>query len=111
MRTIDIYVLPSLSEAFSNALLEAMACGCCPVGSRVGGTPELIADGERGLLFEPGNVEDLAAKLSLLIENPSLRRRYADASAAFAHGTLDIRMAAAQLADRYTALLERSERG
>jgi len=107
MRTIDIYVLTSLSEAFSNALLEAMACGCCPVGSRVGGTPELISEGERGMLFEPSNAEDLAAKLSLLVENPELRRRYSEASAAFAHGTLDIRAAAGRLADHYTALLER----
>jgi glycosyltransferase involved in cell wall biosynthesis len=111
MRTIDVYVLPSLSEAFSNALLEAMACGCCPVGSRVGGTPELIAEGERGLLFEPGNAGELAAKLALLVENPGLRRTYGDASAAFAHGTLDIRMVAGRLADFYTRLLERSEEG
>lgn len=110
MRSIDIYVLPSLSEAFSNALLEAMACGCCPVGSRVGGTPELIAEGRRGLLFEPDDAGELAQKLSLLVESPELRRGYSDASVAFAHGTLNMPAVAGRLADFYTGLLERRGR-
>ncbi len=42
LRAIDIFVLPSLTEALSNALMEAMACGCCAVASRVGGNPELL---------------------------------------------------------------------
>ena len=42
MRSIDIFVQASTFESFSNALLEATACGCCVIGSRVGGTPELI---------------------------------------------------------------------
>ena len=41
LRKMDIFVLPSYSEAFSNSMLEAMACGCAVVGSRVGGMPEL----------------------------------------------------------------------
>ena len=50
LRATDIFVLPSHSESFSNALLEAMVCGCCVIGSRVGGTPELIHERETGLL-------------------------------------------------------------
>src|SRR5208283_4521864 len=49
---IDIFVLPSRSEALSNSLMEAMACGCCPIASRVGGNPELVEDERNGLLFE-----------------------------------------------------------
>ncbi len=77
---MDIFVLPSKSEALSNALMEAMAAGCAPVASRVGGNPELV-DGERtGLLFEPGNEADLAACLSRLVLDDALRRRIAQAA-------------------------------
>ena len=60
LRAIDIFVLPSQSEALSNSLLEAMACGCCPVASRVGGNAELIRHGENGMLFEAGDVDQLS---------------------------------------------------
>jgi glycosyltransferase involved in cell wall biosynthesis len=59
-----IAILPS--EMYENApltLLEAFAFGKPVVGARIGGIPEMIADGENGLLFEPGNVEDLRLKL------------------------------------------------
>jgi glycosyltransferase involved in cell wall biosynthesis len=108
LRAIDIFVLPSSSEAFSNALLEAMACGCCPVGSRVGGTPELIDDGERGLLFTPGSAAELAEKLRLLIAQPPLRARFAAAAAAFARERLHAGLAVSTMADLYEAWLQRS---
>ena len=76
LRALDIFVLCSRSEAFSNTLLEAMACGCCAVGSQVGGTPELIGNDERGLLFRPGDAGDLAEKLTTLIGNERLRREF-----------------------------------
>ena len=105
LRSIDIFVLPSVTEAFSNALLEAMACGCCPVGSRVGGTPELIADGERGLLFTPGDAADLAAKLARLIAQAELRARFAAAAAAFAREQFSIERAVRRTEALYAALL------
>lgn len=78
LHQIDIFVLPSLSEALSNSLIEAMACGCCAVASRVGGNPELIEDGKTGLLAEPGDASGLAARLRRLIEDPALRRALAE---------------------------------
>lgn len=65
-------VLPS--EVYENcpmSVLELMAVGKPTVGARIGGIPELIEDGEDGLLFESGNVDDLAEKLNYLWENPS----------------------------------------
>ena len=70
------------SEALSNALIEAMACGCCPVASDVGGNPELVASMETGLLFQPGDVADLVAKLELLAGDSALRRSLAARAAA-----------------------------
>jgi L-malate glycosyltransferase len=105
MRAIDVFVLPSDSEAFSNALLEAMASGCCPIGSRVGGTPELIEHESRGLLFERGNVEQLAAMLELAIIGDARRAAMAQAAAAFAREQLSIERAAATMGALYESLL------
>src|SRR6185436_4537790 len=46
-RRIDVFVLPSTNESFSNSLMEAMACGCTVLASNVGGNPELVAHGEK----------------------------------------------------------------
>jgi glycosyltransferase involved in cell wall biosynthesis len=75
---MDIFVLPSLSEALSNSLMEAMGCGCCPVASRVGGNPELVTDGETGLLFPACDAAALAERLALLLDQPVYRRQLAE---------------------------------
>lgn len=109
MRAMDIFVLPSYSEAFSNSLLEAMACGCGVIGSRVGGTPELIGtDGQRGLLFESGNLDQLTDRLALLIQNDDLRRAMGARAAAHASTNLGIDRAAAVTAGIYERLLARN---
>ena len=105
MRSIDIFVLPSLSEAFSNSLLEAMACGCCVVGSNVGGTPELIGENSRGLLFEKGSAADLTDKLKTLIDNEELRTDLANRAAQHAKDNLSIQIAANRTAKIYDKLL------
>lgn len=108
LRAIDIFALPSLSEAFSNSLLEAMACGCAVVGSRVGGTSELIGEKEdRGLLFTSGNAQELAKKLTALIENESLRRELGKRASAHVKTNLTIEAAARRTGEIYNRLLAR----
>ncbi len=68
-------MLPSLSEALSNSLMEAMACGCAVVASAVGGNPELVSDGTTGLLFQAGNTTELGDRLERLIVDEELRTR------------------------------------
>lgn len=67
MHAIDIFVHPSLSEGLPNGVMEAMACGCAVVASRVGGCPELIDEGRTGFLFQPGDLDDLTRALSIAI--------------------------------------------
>jgi glycosyltransferase involved in cell wall biosynthesis len=111
LRAMDIFALPSYSEAFSNSLLEAMACGCSCVGSRVGGTPELIGrNEERGLLFQCGNAADLVLKLSALIADRELRRSLGNRAAVFVRKHLTIEIAAERTAAIYEWALQRNTR-
>lgn len=71
----DLLVLPSttMGEAFGVVLLEAMACARPVVASDLPGVRTVVSDGQDGLLVEPGDVEDLAANLHVLLDNPSRR--------------------------------------
>ena len=84
-----------------------MACGCCAVGSRVGGTPELIGNDERGLLFRPGDAGDLAEKLVILIQNIQIRREFGIRAADFAKTSLNIEIAARRMEEIYELMLLR----
>jgi glycosyltransferase involved in cell wall biosynthesis len=78
----DIFVLPSRSEAFPNAVVEAMAGGLPVIASGVGGILELIDDGATGLLVPPGDAPSLADRLCRLMDHPSLASRLGNAARA-----------------------------
>ena len=75
LQTMDIFVLPSLSEACPNVLLEAMASGLPVVTTRVGGNPALVEDEVTGLLVPSGDPDALAKAIMRLIEDPLLAHR------------------------------------
>ena len=74
---LQVGVLCSDSEGFSNALLEYMLRGCAAVATCVGGNPEAITDGQSGLLVNPDNVEELAEAMMKLVDDVSLRKELA----------------------------------
>jgi glycosyltransferase involved in cell wall biosynthesis len=70
MKSFDIFALPSLSEGLSSAILEAMATSLPIVATNVGGIPELVKDGDNGLLVAPANPVSLARAIQHLLDNP-----------------------------------------
>jgi len=76
LKDAAFFVVPSVwQDALPLAVMEPMSRGKPVVGSRVGGIPEMIEDGESGLLVDPGDEEALAEALTGLLEDPSLVRR------------------------------------
>ena len=75
----DVFALPSWTEGLPLVVLEAMALGRPVVATTVGGTPELVADGETGLLVPPRDVEALTAALKRVLDDEGLRRRLGEA--------------------------------
>jgi glycosyltransferase involved in cell wall biosynthesis len=74
-----IFVLPSRSEGISLTLLEAMACGLPVVATRVGGTPEVVLDGQTGLLVPPGDPAALADAILRMRRDDETARRMGEA--------------------------------
>jgi len=76
MRSLDIFVLPSQAEGISNTILEAMATGLPVIATAVGGNPELVKEGETGLLVPSSDPEAMAtALLSLIADNPKRQQQ------------------------------------
>jgi len=82
----EVVVVPSHYESFGMVALEAMACGTPVIASQVGGLAFLVQDGETGFHVEDQNAPALAGKLSLILDNPTLRQRLGQQAIAYAQG-------------------------
>jgi glycosyltransferase involved in cell wall biosynthesis len=75
MKTLDVFVLPSLAEGLPGALLEAMATGIPVVASRVGGVPEILNDPSLGIMVSPSSMDDLTSAMERLCSMDEIRRK------------------------------------
>lgn len=89
MACCDVVVLTTYCETFGLVLAEAMRAGTAVIGTNAGGVPEIIKDGETGLLFKPGSASELAGCLTELIQNPVKRNTMAAAGRNFADKMFD----------------------
>ena len=104
LSVLDVFVLPSLSEGLSLALLEAMAAGIPVVATKVGGNPELIDSGRTGFLVQPEDAKDLAANLMKLLSDPVMMQQFGRQAAERVRKHYSMR----QMVDRYRDLYTRS---
>jgi len=101
----DIFVLPSLWEAFPIALLEAMSMGKAVIGTAVDGTPEIIRDGENGLLIGVEQMEkELAAAMERLCVDKELRVRLQQAAIASIYNKYNVETLAERNQEVYLRL-------
>ncbi|MGH7569066.1 MAG: N-acetyl-alpha-D-glucosaminyl L-malate synthase BshA [Gemmatimonadales bacterium] len=82
LRGGDLFLLPSETESFGLAALEAMACGVPVIASRVGGLPEVVLDGATGFLAPVGAVEQMSERAVALLRDPAEHERFRRAAAA-----------------------------
>jgi glycosyltransferase involved in cell wall biosynthesis len=77
----DIYIHPARAEAQGLSLMEALATGLPAIASAVGGVPDVVRDGETGLLVPPGDSRALGAAILELLDDLERRRKMSDAAA------------------------------
>ncbi|HWP00765.1 MAG TPA: glycosyltransferase family 4 protein [Methylococcus sp.] len=102
----SVVVLPSYCEGLPVSLLEAMAAGVSVVATRVGGIPELLREGECGMLVEPGDVVALATALVEVLKRKELRERLRENAFAQVRGAYSEEVVFGKLDELYRGLLE-----
>lgn len=87
--SLDVLLMPSPTETFGRVLIEAMASGVAIVASGGGGVPNIVHDGQNGLLVQPLSVESMAGAIANYYRNPELRKRLATKGLECAHEIYD----------------------
>jgi N-acetyl-alpha-D-glucosaminyl L-malate synthase BshA len=103
IRLADALLMPSEMESFGLAALEAMACGVPAIGTRVGGVPELVTDGEDGFLERVGDIAAMSEKATRLLSESGLRDKMGKA----ARRTATTRFCTEKIIPQYEAIYEK----
>lgn len=106
LRRADVLAHPARWEGFGLALLEAMLCSLPVVATRVSSIPEIVADGETGLLVPPDDPAALHAALDRLLGDELLRARFGDAGRERARTEFSVALMARRTLDVYKGALE-----
>jgi glycosyltransferase involved in cell wall biosynthesis len=111
-RDCDVFVLPSLNEAFGKVLVEAALCSAPVVATRLGGIPEVVLDRKTGLLVPPNDAPGLAAAIARLFDDPGLARAMGEKGRQLARGRFDFeKMLDATVALWHRAAGKKQDRG
>jgi glycosyltransferase involved in cell wall biosynthesis len=105
VRQCDIFFLPSRSEGFSNALIEAMACGLPCVATNVGGNAEAVSHGESGYIINSEDADSAAARILMLLKDPDSARKMGTAGRKIVESRFTSDTMIAQLVGHYERLL------
>jgi glycosyltransferase involved in cell wall biosynthesis len=99
--SLDIFILPSLWEGFGLVILEAGLSGLPVIASRVDGIKEIITDNRDGLLFKPGDAEELADKIRFIIDNCGQANKLGNNLSATVKSKFSLSLMAKQYEDLY----------
>jgi glycosyltransferase involved in cell wall biosynthesis len=104
-RAADVFIIPSLEEAFGQSALEAVACGAVVAGFSVGGIPDIVKCGLNGLLVGRQNTRALSEAIQKLLEDEALRHRWQSSCEAWVRDHFSYLKNAAAYAALYDSLL------
>jgi glycosyltransferase involved in cell wall biosynthesis len=104
---LDIFVLPSLTEGTPMALLEAMSLGIPVIASAVGGVPKVVESGVSGFLVEPGDFQEMSAKIIFLKKELVLRNRMAGEAINIIKKRFDVQEWCRRIEGQYDSLTQK----
>ena len=110
LNLMDVFVLSSRSEGMSNTILEAMATGLPVVATHVGGNPEIVQDGETGMLVESDNSRELADSIIFLLKNSERRGQMGLAARKRVEETFSLQKMVSKYEELYFSLLSGNSR-
>lgn len=109
LKTIDLFVLPTLQEALGTSFLEAMAMKKPVIGTKVGGIPEVVNDGASGILVEPEKPVVLAEAVIALLNDKEKMRRMGEKGRRIVEKKYNVDVMAKRLFDFYKSLIAENE--